>query len=199
MKTILINGVEQAIGAEATAFGDFLDELNKSLNNESQVISNIRVNGREISENDEAQIKRMPLEQLGVIEVETSNPAELAYQTLDTLEVYIDRLIAGVQRAALHYREKNLITGDNYFSKAIDGLDLFVQTIGGIKLALRVGLNQKVALTEASLVSIMNDLLEAKRANNYIFMAELLEKDLTENLVEWKQKVFPFFKSWKNS
>jgi hypothetical protein len=197
MKMIRINGVEQSVQAETLNFEQFLTDLNKSLGTESQVISTIRVNGRELSEAEETQLKLTPVADIEDIEIETANPLELATRTLDTLDQYADRLIASVERAALHYEGKNFISGDTYFVKAIDGLDLFVQTIGGIKLALRIGLNPKVALAEASLVSIMNDLLEAKRNNNYIFMAELLKKDLVENLTEWRTTVFPMLKNWR--
>lgn len=197
MKMIRVNGVEQDIPAGAKIFDEFVQGLNTSLSESNQVIASIKINGIEISETDEDSLKTTPIEELGDIDVQTSNPMDLAYETLNTLETYIDRLVASVDRAALHYRGKNLITGDAYFAKAIDGLDLFVQTIGGVKLALRVGLQTKVALTEASLVSIMNDLLEAKRQNNYVYMADLLQKDLIENLGEWKSEVFPFFRNWK--
>ena len=195
MKTIRINGVEQNIPAGAVVFEEFLNDLNRSLSPNRQVISNIRINGQEITEADEQKIRTTPIEQLGEIELETSNPADLAFETLATLDQYIDRLMASIERAALHYKGKNLITGDAYFAKAIDGLDLFVQTIGGVKLALRIGLNPKLALAEASLISVMNDVLEAKRQTNYVFMAELLEKDLIENLRDWKDNIFPMLRS----
>jgi hypothetical protein len=196
MKTIRINGVEQTLGSQGNSFDEFMKEINQSVSKERQVISSIRINGREISEADEAKMKTTPLDQLGDIEIATSNPVELAIETLSTLDQYTDRIVASINRAALHYKTKNLLTGDSYFAKAIDALDLFVQTIGGIKLALRVGLNQKLALAEATLVSTMNDLLDAKRQNNYVYLAELLESDLTENLNSWKQEIFPMLRSW---
>lgn len=199
MKTVRINGVDQEIPSGTLVFEDFLKDLNQGLNENRQVISSIKINGLEITENDEATLKATPVESIGDVEITISNPADLAYETLNTLEQYIDRLVASVDRAAMHYISKNLISGDAYFAKSIDGLDLFVQTIGGIKLALRIGLNTKVALTEATLVSIMNDLLEAKRQNNYVFLAELLQKDLVENLHEWKNEIFTLFRSWKTS
>ncbi|MBI3558051.1 MAG: hypothetical protein HY074_17445 [Deltaproteobacteria bacterium] len=198
-KTIRVNGIEQAIPEGATIFEEFITGLNKSLSSERKVISSIRVNGQEISESDEKQFNGMQLEQMGEIDVETANPADLAYQTLNTLEQYIDRLVTSIGRAAVHYRGKNLISADAYFAKSIDGLDLFVQTIGGVKLALRVGLNTHVALAEAELISVMNDLLDAKRQNNYLYMAELLEKELIENLSEWKDKIFPLLRNFRAS
>lgn len=199
MKTVRINGVDQEIPPGTVVFNDFLKTLNEGLNENRQVISSIRINGLEITEKDESVLRTAPIESIGNVEITIANPADLAYETLNTLEQYIDRLVASVDRASTHYSAKNLISGDAYFAKSIDGLDLFVQTIGSIKLALRIGLNPKVALTEATLVSIMNDLLEAKRQNNYVFLAELLNKDLADNLNEWKTEIFPLFRNWKTS
>lgn len=199
MKTIRINGVERNFDEGGVLFQDFISGLNNNLNGEKKVISSIRIDGQEITEEDEKKYSQTSIDQLGNIEIEVSSPYELAFETLNTLEQYVDRLIASINRAALLYKEKNLITADAYFVKSIDGLDLFVQTIGGIKLALRLGLNSKVGLIEAELVSIMNDLLDAKRQNNYVFLADLLEKDLIQNLGEWKTTVFPILRSQKTS
>lgn len=198
-KTVKINGVEQAIPGEETMFEDFIKGLNQSLGAERRVISSIRIDGKEISETDEARLNAMRMNEVGSVEVETANPADLAYQTLSTLETYLDRLITSIEKSAQSYRSKNLVAGDAFFAKAIDGLDLFVQTIGGVKLALRIGLNPQLALAEADLISVMNDLLDAKRQNNYVFMAELLEKELVDNLKEWKTKIFPLIRTLKSS
>lgn len=192
---VRINGVEQSVPADAVVFEEFVNGLNQSLSSERKVISSIRINGREISEEEETKYNGVAIDLLGDIEFETASPADLAYSTLDTLEQYVERLVTSISRASMHYRGKNLVSGDAYFARSIDGLDLFVQTIGGVKLALRVGLNTQVALVEAELVSIMNDLLEAKRQNNYVYMSDLLEKDLVNNLAEWKGTVFPLLRS----
>lgn len=195
MKMIRINGIERELPSESIAFSDYLSNLNQEIEQSNQVISGIRVNGKELSEIEEENLKDQPIESLPELEVVTSNPRDLAYQTLETLEEYTDRIIISIHRAAEYYKQKNFISADTVFAKAIDNLDLFVQTIGGIKLALRVGLNPKLALIEASLISTMNDLLDAKRQNNYVFLAELLEKDLVENLTEWKSEAFPLLKN----
>ena len=196
MKTVVVNGVETHIQSEELLFSEFIKELGQNLNKERQVISNIRIDGVELDERSEGSYATKAISQLGTVEIETASPADLAYQTLDTLDVYTDRLIASIERASSHYRNKNLVSGDAYFTKAIDGLDLFVQTISGVKMALRIGLNPKLALTEAALVSIMNDLLDAKRSNNYVYLSQLLQTDLVENLIEWKTVVFPLFRNW---
>lgn len=198
-KTVRINGVEEAIPTGAKIFDEFMTGLNKKLDAERRVISAIRINGQELSEADEQKIATTPLDQMGEIEIDTASPIDLAFQTLSTLDLYVDKLVASIQKASAHYRGKNLVAADAYFAKAIDGLDLFVQTIGGVKLALRVGLNTHLALAEAELISVMNDLLDAKRQANYVFMADLLEKDLTDNLVEWKSKVFPILRNLRTS
>lgn len=199
-KSVVINGNQTTVPlSDELTFETFLNGLNESLVKENQVISVIKVDGKELSESEEISFRKHSLESMGDIEVVTMNPMDLAHETLSTLDQYADRLILTIQRAAEHYKQNNFLTADAYFTKAIDGLDLFVQTIGGVKTALRIGLNPKIALTEASLVSIMNDLLDAKRKNNNIFLAELLEKDLTENLNEWKTQAFPAMKAWKSA
>lgn len=187
---IKINGVEEEVPEEAK-LGEFLGAFSEELKKENMVIASLKVNGQEPSADEETQFRSKSFQQLGDVEVFTVRPSDLAYETLSTLGQYVDLLIHSVQKASEGYKKKNYITADAHFSKAIDGLDLFVQTVGGVKLALKVGLDPKIALTEASLVSIMQDLLQAKRQNNYVFLADLLQNDLVENLVEWRDQVFP--------
>jgi len=194
-----MNGEEREFPVGSARFSEFLSSLSQDLKSSEQVISLIRIDGQEISDEQEGFFRNKTMQEIGQVEIFTSSPTELAHETLITLDQYIVKVIETLNKAADGYKSKNYLAADAFFVRAIDSLDLFVQTIGGIKLALRIGLHTKIAVVEASLVSIMNDLLTAKRENNYIYLAELLEKDLVENLGEWKQDVFPILKNWKVS
>ncbi len=198
MKTILINGTQTSIETSQVPLEVVLQEINKSGAPNMVAVSNVKIDGKDIDEDQQA-IFQTNIDSLDEIEIFTSNPADLAQETLSTLELYVDRIMQNIERASQAYTAKNFVTADSYFARCVDGLDLFVQTIGSIKMALRTGLNSKIGLTEATLVSIMNDLLEAKRQNNYVLLADLLEKDLLENLKEWKEVIFPIFINWKTS
>lgn len=196
---ICLNGTELELDKANATVGSVLDQIAGGFKGTQNVISEIRIDGNIIGESDEAQLRALPVEKAGMVEIFTSTPQELAWQTLDTLEQYIDRLCSSIERSAIHYGEKNLVAGDAYFLKSIEGLELFIQTIGGIKAALKVGSQTEVMLAEADLMSTMQDLVSAKQQNNHVFMAELLSKDLLENLSDWKNKVFPFLRKWKTS
>lgn len=199
-RSIQINGMKIDVPTiEGQAFGEFIDSINEQISKENLVITRFAIDGKEISEQEQNAIMNESIEKLGEIEFFTSSPTDLAYETLNTLDQYIDRLVSSIDRAALHYREMNVMAAESYLVKAIDGLDLFVQTISGVKMALKVGLNQKVAIAEAELISTMTEILNAKKQNNYVLLADLLNKDLISNMNEWKNVVFPFFRTWKNS
>lgn len=199
MKTIIVNGIEHQVEHDNIPLDSLLQQINKDLSSSRQVVSNIRINGEELTEEMQGVLSSTDVGSLGAIEVFTSNPAELANETLTTLEIFLERLLGYISASANAYKTKNLIAGDDYFLKTIDGLDLFVQTINGVKLALRISLQPKIALAEATLVSIMGDLLEAKKQTNLFVIAELMENDLTQNLIEWRDDVFPILKNWKSS
>ena len=199
MKTLKVNGVEQQVTNDTLILDDYLNELTNQLSSNSEVIASIKVNGHEISETEESELRKKTLSNIDEIEVITSNPKDLAYETLLTLEQYIDKMAQTVRSASQYYQDKNYVLGDQLFAKSIDSLDLFVQTIGGIKLALKIGLHPELALVEADLVGIMNEILSAKRSNNYIYISELLTQDLVQNLESWKNEVFPFLRRFRNN
>lgn len=199
MKKIKINGSEHDIEHTTLLFSEFLNNLNQDLNDQQKFISAIRVDGTLISEVEESSYLTLSLDSLGDIEVETASPMEIAYEALDTLDVYVDRLEKMIQKTAQEYRNHQYILADEAFLKSIDGLELFIQSVGSIKLALRLGYQPQVALTEAQLFSVMNELLDAKQKCNYIQLAEVLSSELVSNLKEWKNNIFPFFKVFRNS
>lgn len=199
-RSIQINGAKVDVTVEnGQTFGEFIDSVNEQISKENLVITRFAIDGKEFNQTEQDAIMNETIENIGPIEFFTSSPADLAYETLNTLEQYIDRLVASIDRAALHYREMNIMAAESYLVKAIDGLDLFVQTISGVKMALKVGLNQKVAIAEAELISTMSEILNAKKQNNYVLLADLLNKDLISNMNEWKQVVFPFFRNWRTA
>lgn len=199
MKTILVNGTERVIEQDTDTLRKTLSTVNAEYAHTSKAVSCILIDGQELSEEKQTALMDQPLNTLGKIEILVSNPSELALETLDTLEAYTDRIIQNINKAGQYYKDKNYISADSYFMKAIDGLDLFVQTIGGVKAALKMGMNPKVALAEATLISIMSDLLDAKQQNNYVLLSELLLQDLMDCMNEWKSAVFTTMRSRASS
>jgi hypothetical protein len=191
MKTIVVNGVERTIEETGMTFGKLIEDVNQSLAGDARVISTVSVDGTELNAEKQEEMMNADVAALGTIAFVATSPTELAMETLATLEQYIDRIIQNIDRAGQLYKSKNYMAADGYFMKTVDGMDLFVQTMSGIKAAMRVGMNAKVALAEATLISIMNDLLDAKKQNNYVMLSELLLQDLIENMKEWKSTVFP--------
>jgi hypothetical protein len=199
-KNIFINGKKINIELEENQkISSVIEKINQEISKENLVVTGFEINGQFVAEADHNQYLDESLELFENINFIATTPIDLAYETINTLELYLDRLINSIERAGIHYKNMNLVAAESYLAKAIDGLDLFIQTIGGIKMALKFGLNQKVALIEADLVSIMNEILNAKRQNNYIYLSEILSKDLIENLYQWKEVAFPIFKTWKTA
>lgn len=194
MKTITINGNPTDIAAQGTEFQTMMNDVSSNLSKESKVITRILLDGKELSDEEQSSIAHSDVASLGNIEIFSATPAELANETLDTLTDYINRVLTYVTKASQGYKSKNYIIADEQFLKTVEAMDLIVQTLSGIKAALRVGVNNKLNLAEATLLSIMNDLLDAKRQNNYVLLADLLEHDLIENLIEWRDEVFPMLK-----
>ncbi len=198
-KVIRVGGDTQELEHVAQGFGELITTVNRSLESKHRVISRVLIDGREITEEEEQKLSQVAVESLGDIEFEVANPTDLATETLNTLELYLTKLQDTLHSSAMAFEINNLRQGEALLVKAIDGLDLFVQTISGVKLAMRVGLHPRMALTEAGLVSIMGDILEYKRQGNYIYLAQILKQDLIGNLEEWKTDVFPLLKNFRSA
>lgn len=189
MNQILVNGIEMEIPVQESAqFQELIAYLRSNLNTETQLISSVHVNGSELTEPAEEQLASVPLTDIRSVEIFTTQPKELADQTLRDLlpfTVALERLsIATSQVGEVHefYIQ---------FTQLIEGIGTFTEAILNARRILRVGIMPSVNLLEADLLSILKDLLQYQEKGETQYMAELLGQHLPLNLQQWREQGIP--------
>ncbi len=106
------------------------------------------------------------------------DPRAVAAEALETLHPFLDRLTRLSLDAMASGNWKDLM----------DGIATFTDALMSIKNLLKLGRIQKIAVLEADLLSIMQDILDAREKKDQQYLTELLEIHLPECLGRWKSE-----------
>ena len=105
---ITLNGIEVSKD-DSMLFGDLINKLSNELALKSEVISEIRINGKNIDESEESSHLMSQVGKLGEIEFITSNPSELAVRALDSAKEYINQILPICRDTGELYNASNKI------------------------------------------------------------------------------------------
>lgn len=193
MSQLIINGIESPrIFFPEQKLGDLLQQLRGELNSESSLITRLKVDGVDISENNEGRLERIPLSELNRIEVFTSHPKAFAKETLTTISDLLEVMILMCKRCGDPIKPREL---DREVRRILDGLDVLAQTVDAVKKTLSTSVSTEVKVLEVDLFSILQDTEEAFKSKNASFLKELLSVHLVENLDGWRKQAIPYFLS----
>jgi len=175
---------------ETRPLGSLIEYIHGSLSGKNAAVSSIRVNGMELTLESETALAAVPLSDIQSVDVCFTTPRELAEETLDILAPYSERMETLCGHAA---------NDETVFGKLLDGLHVFSESIGVIKSTLRIGYLPRVGLLEAELLSILSDLLEARKTGDKEYIAQLLGQHLPAVLADWRREGFAALRKARDS
>jgi hypothetical protein len=190
MKSFSVNGIEKEIPLEAPrTLPEFMEYVKKTFTSDSEMISCVKVDGEELSEESEAELGSVPIEELRALEVITIHPREFVQDTIQTLVAFTHQL-EGKSRAA-GAAALGADRGKRELSDLVEGVTTFTEALKGVKRILRLGFYQPIAVLEADLYSILKDLADFQAGEHWEFVADLLCDHLPANFAEWRTKGLP--------
>ncbi|MCO5141884.1 MAG: hypothetical protein M9962_02205 [Oligoflexia bacterium] len=204
MADLKING-ENLQKSGSTLFADFIRSLNKELAMKSEVVSILKVNGSVLDEDQETLIGMKSLDQIGRIEITTIDQTELAFEALSSAKAYIKKLILYCEKNGERYKLGMVNDADQDFIHLVDGLENLTQLILASLSILKVkykGIHtndSSLRIAQVRLVSAIEELLPAKRENDYIMLADILCNELPDALREMADYGIPMLQRLKCS
>lgn len=184
---------------------DLLDTILADTNYQDQVISKISVNGKVLNEDEENAIADSSLTKVGSIHITTQSSVELAFEALDSCNVYIENLNEQILALVAVYQEGKMAEANEMFGELVDFIDLFIQLVTRIHRTLKANLgdnyrkSKTVQNLEIHLLSVLKAILPAKERDDVIMLCDLLEYELMDNLTQWKIRAIPELKNLKNA
>ncbi|TNF00293.1 MAG: hypothetical protein EP326_06650 [Deltaproteobacteria bacterium] len=200
MTLIRINSrnVEQKID-QKKSINSVMDFILQDLANEEEVVSNIHVNGQEISP-DQDNIMNSPISDFESVDFTLTKSVDLAFDALDSSGAYIDIMIEKIQKLTVLYQQNQTAEANKLFGEAIEIIDLFIQLMTRVQRTFKKsGLvkgqkTETIAQLEIHLLSILKALIPAKEKEDIIMLCDLLEYELIDNLTQWKIRAVPELK-----
>ena len=196
LSTIRVNGKETK-KASNLLFGDLVNNLNNELSNSKQVISEIRIDGKDIDEALENKISMKQLGQLGHLEFITSDPLELAFEALRSAQAYIKRIIPHCQTTGHRFLKRELRQAEKDFAEVVNSLDNLTDILASAQYVLKGKISvshtndSSLRIAQVRLVSAIHELLPAKTNNDYVMLADVLINELPDALREMSELGIP--------
>lgn len=205
MTQITINNrkIEKEISS-AKSINAAMDFILSDIASEQEVVSDISINGKSISLEQEETVLNQPLSNYDSVDFTLRSSLDLAFDALDSCNAYIDLVIDKIHTLTGLYQENKIDEANAKFGEAIEIIDLFVQLVSRIYRTLKseqdgnITKSDTIQNLEIHLLSIMKAMVPAKEKEDIIMLCDLLEYELVDNLTQWKIKAIPELKKHKN-
>ena len=175
---------------ECRNLGEIIARLERDFSQRGEVICEVRVNGRLLSEDEERSRAASPSSEIDTLAISSEHPESLIREALASALDHLARVMdAGVAAADL-FRGPDAHVAQSRFVEVIDGCQWFVETIQGIRGAAQgTGISMRNSESwrsaEARLGSMILELIEACRGADNVLVADLLEYELHNALQVW--------------
>jgi len=174
----------------AQNLGEVIVLLSKTVEENGEVICEIRVNDFLLNESDEDRFKSTPVSEIQQVDVKASTPTALLQDSLYDCREYLDRLITAYEKTSELFRKENLNKAHEFYRSCINGSDWFVQLLTHYKIvhqSVYGSLPGDWLDREVRLMEVLNEVLATYEKKDFILLADLLEYEMTTVLQDWRR------------
>jgi hypothetical protein len=200
---IFINSIEKAMDFHGNSLGELLDQIQKNTVLPGTYISTITLDGKSTDlqiESDQAQeFRALLVNEIGKLEIEIVSVQEIVNKNLDNAELYLEKLIPGIEKAAELFQVEDETEANKFFLNIIDGIEWLSQVLDGVVSALNIDIENNKILGrtvhehQAQLIDLTQQLVEANTNKDWVLVADLLEYEILPFYREWS-KLIPEFR-----
>jgi len=192
---VIINGSTHEVPHSTdTLFYEAIQYVEQNLLGTQNVISAIRIDGIELTEEERNNIAEIPVKDLGGLEILTASPREIADDTIQSLIPYVETL-AALAPSTIENGEYN----EELFGKLLDGLELLADAVQTVKRALNVDSVTELNSAEEDLTIQLSLVLQARKSENFSMSKEILTVSLPAVLDNWVKNALPALASSRDS
>lgn len=218
MFQLKIDGQQSQVKLEVSGlsdFGEVMEKLSREILASKSVITQVRLNGKELPAEVQGEYYPLPLEEIETIEIETAHPRHLAYQNLLSATGYLELLSFGLEKVAGLLRAGEDAEANTLYAQCLEGLRWLVRIIDGTRQLLHLfpaepvperrpsddegksrdisgcgegekGFCSRLASLASQLHGMADEILLAQFDKDWIMLADLLEYQLAPLLKEFK-------------
>ncbi|MGE3276390.1 MAG: hypothetical protein AB7O67_14855 [Vicinamibacterales bacterium] len=200
MAKILVNNVEQSGNLTPATWGELLDQLDLELAPRGEVVTVARFDGVDEPSFRHGDVIARPLDAWKTVEVTSDSPRALLSACLVDAEAGVVSMARAIERLGELFRGTDLVTANEGLAHVAEDLRALVsltETLSG-PLGIELGaIRTEQGSVEdhmLALGSMLESLVDAQQAADWLTVADILEFDLVPSLDAW-QTVFATLRS----
>ncbi len=191
MKTEVItkNHIQKKFKTCST-FGDLISSLEEIKEKEGNVICGMRINGQEVSLDDEKSMALSGVDFIETIELKFENSRDLVFNTMNSLISFLQELRKQSKIVALSFREGHHKDGIQQFAQFIDSCEWANDSLFELRAAfhsqdIKVKSESLWISTSQTFAGVLKAMIGTFEVRDYVLLADLLEYELTEVIDYW--------------
>jgi hypothetical protein len=185
------------------SLGEIIDKLTDQKISQDRVITTVRVNGKELIEDENGLFPDLPGGEIESLELHTEQSLVMALRGIEDAKTYLDRLIEGVEKTVELFRIGEDTKSQDQYGLCLEGLNWFIQVLKGVGQVLELDY-QSVLLNRVSIQSyienldhIIREMLTAQSDEDWVLLSDLLEYELLPAIQCWKD-ILPLIEETAN-
>jgi hypothetical protein len=175
------------------SLGEIIDQISSQRIPENRVITQIRINGQDLLEDENGLYPDIPGREIESLELQTGLSREMAFRGLLDAKDYLKRLNPGIEKTAQLLRVGEEAAAHETYGQCMEGTNWFIQVLEGVRQVLGLDYG-KIRFNKSSvhahidnLEKIIREMLRAQSDEDWVMLADLLEYELQPILEEWKE------------
>lgn len=191
MAKILVNDVEQSTTLTPATWGELLDQLDQTLAPQGEVVTVARFDGVEEPSFRKDDLAGRTLDDWATIEVSSDSPRALLDACLIDAEKGVSAMGGAVVRLGEMFRGHDLAVANQGLAHVAEDLRALVSLTEALGGPLGIELHQlqsdgrSVQEHLNGLGTMLESLVDAQQASDWLTVADILEYDLAPALSEW--------------
>ena len=176
-------------------FGAVIEEVTRRASAAGRIVHGIRVDGKDISLDEEREMSGCPVEETDFLYIRTTTSEALLREAIDGAVYLSEALRHDIRTVVAFIREDDASDARTLCISCIESLGTFFQLTGAVFNGVRAGAfmlpesasgkSLKIPEPPAEISAILQRLIDAWQAQDWSRIASILEKEITPHIEEW--------------
>ena len=191
---LYLDGQEEKIEFKPEcSLGQMIDQICSQKIPGDRVITQIRVNGEELLEDENGLYPDIPGDVVDSLELKTGLAEEMAKQGLSHARDYLEKLNPGIEKTAELFRTGADAKALDQYGRCMDGINWFIQILEGARQVIGLDYNiihfNKVSVHAylENLHENIREMLKVQCDEDWVMLSDLLEYEMLPMMDGWKE------------
>ncbi len=199
---VLVNGQEKKMNLSgAITISEALDRVSKEELQCNNLVTEVMVNGKNLSLADEKEAEAITCDQVESLAVTSCTSGDLLQESLADSLVYVGEMLPLMDKTAEFYRQGKTHEANQAYGQCLEAVQRLLKSGVVIKTAMAL-LREDISLDhfmvlegKEGVLALFQSMLEAQTSHDWVLLADMLEYEITPLLKQWSKELGEFQKT----